>query len=172
MGVKNFPGKIVYQLASLFLFMTSVCAAPSDPDSLGLTLCTADEDIYFSCPLPGDKIVSICASNNTSPTAGYVQYRYGTADNIEMYYPDEKVSPKNLFSLVDASEGSVNKNIIKFKNGQYTYLLSQAFVSYLTVLKGKKVVLRRTCNEGGYAFINRKADKGIHSINKSDEDFR
>ena len=172
MSVKNFPGKIVYQLASLFVFVTSACAAQSDPDSLGVTLCAADEDIYFSCPLLGDKIVSLCASNNTNPISGYIQYRYGTADQIEMYYPDKMAPPNNRFSLVDASEGSVNKNIIKFKNGQYTYLLSQAFVSYLTVLRGEKVVLRRTCNEGGYAFISRKAEQGIYSVKKSDEDFR
>ncbi|WP_050585941.1 hypothetical protein [Pseudomonas syringae] len=165
--------------ASLFAVTVFLCAGPSPADagqtgvdSLGMTLCTAEEDVYFSCPLPGNKIVSVCASNNETPSSGYVQYRYGTPDNMELLYPNKKAPPAGKFFLVDASEGSVNKSIIKFKNGRYTYLLAQAFSSYLTVLKDDKLLLRKNCEEGGYAFISRKADQGIETVSKSAEDFK
>jgi hypothetical protein len=42
------------------------------------TLCTAEEDIYFSCELDGaHKVASVCAAENASPDAGYVQYGTG-----------------------------------------------------------------------------------------------
>ncbi len=136
------------------------------------TLCSDDEDIYFSCPLQGGKTVSVCATGNSKPTAGSVQYRYGVPGNIEMVYPKNATPPKGKFFVVDASEGSVNLNIIKFKSGAYTYLVSQAFVSFLTVLKEDKVVFRQRCGSGSYSFINRAALQGVESRPKSAEDFR
>lgn len=136
------------------------------------TLCSGDEDIYFSCPLEGGKTVSVCARENSKPTAGSVQYRYGVPGNIEMVYPKSAMPPKGTFFVVDASEGSVNLNIIKFKSGAYTYLVNQAFLSYLKVLKGDKVVFRQSCNAGGHAYVHRLADFGLETAPKSAEDFR
>ncbi|WNZ84223.1 hypothetical protein [Pseudomonas sp. P108] len=136
------------------------------------TLCSAEEDIYFSCPLTGGKTVSVCAQGNNKPTAGYVQYRYGVPGKIEMLYPQKNVPPKGKFFVVDASEGSVNLNNIKFKKGPYTYLVNQAFVSFLTVLKDDNVVFRQSCSAGGYSFVSRVARQGIEALPKSAEDFR
>ena len=136
------------------------------------TLCSDDESIYFSCPLQGGKTVSICAQGNSKPTAGSVQYRYGVPGKIEMVYPKTASPPKGKFFVVDASEGSVNLNIIKFKSGAYTYLVNQAFVSYLSVLKDDKVVFRQSCNAGGHAYVHRLADFGLETAPKSAEDFR
>ncbi|WP_339508106.1 hypothetical protein [Pseudomonas sp. RL_35y_Pfl2_P42] len=136
------------------------------------TLCSDDESIYFSCPLQGGKTVSICAQGNNKPTAGSVQYRYGVPGKIEMVYPKTASPPKGKFFVVDASEGSVNLNIIKFKSGAYTYLVNQAFVSYLSVLKDDKVVFRQSCNAGGDAYIHRAAIFGLEARPKSAEDFR
>ncbi len=136
------------------------------------TLCSDDEDIYFSCPLVGGKTVSVCARGNNKPTAGFVQYRYGVPSKIEMVYPKTALPPKGKFFVVKASEGSVNLNIIKFKNGAYTYLVNQAFLSYLTVLKDDKAVFRQYCGEGGNAYINRAALQGLETRPKSAEDFR
>jgi hypothetical protein len=45
-----------------------------------------------------------------------VQYRYGVPGKIELLYPQSKVPPKGRFYVVNASEGSVSLNIIKFYN--------------------------------------------------------
>ncbi|WP_460089277.1 hypothetical protein [Pseudomonas sp. S2_E02] len=136
------------------------------------TLCSDDEDIYFSCPLQGGKSVSICAQGNSKPTAGSVQYRYGVPGKIEMVYPKTALPPKGKFYVVNASEGSVDLNIIKFKSGAYTYLTNQAFVSFLTVLKDDKVVFRQRCGAGEHSYINRAALRGLETRQKSAEDFR
>lgn len=154
------------------------CASDTSPQKRAMpdlqdgALCSAEEGIYFSCPLTGGKTVSVCAQGNNKPAAGYVQYRYGVPGKIEMVYPQNNVPPKNKFFVVNASEGSVNLNIIKFKKGPYTYLVNQAFVSFLTVLKGDKVIFRQSCGAGGHAFVSRAAMQGIESLPKSAEDFR
>jgi hypothetical protein len=61
------------------------------------TLCALGEDVYFSCPLFGGKVVSVCASGNNDPKSGYVQYRYGLVDNIELTYPIKKSPPLGRF---------------------------------------------------------------------------
>jgi hypothetical protein len=154
-------------LLMLGFFMSPAFAGEGD-----VTLCESHEDIYFSCPLPGGKVVSVCAHNNDKPSSGYVQYRYGAPEKIELVYPQSKVPPEGRFYVVNASEGSVSLNIIKFYNGRYTYLVAQAFKSFLTVLKDGKLVLRKSCERGSYSFINRKALKGIEALPKSAEDFR
>ncbi|MFJ3368188.1 hypothetical protein [Pseudomonas sp. NPDC086251] len=158
---------IIFSLASF-----SIAGNVYGSDETDIVLCSSTEEIYFSCPLPQGKIVSVCGHKNNKPSEGYVQYRYGTPEKIEMIYPQSKIPPKDRFFIVEASEGSVNKDIIKFHNGRYTYIIAQAFVSYLTVLKDGKLISRKSCGEGGKAFLSRSARIGIETIPKSDEDFR
>ncbi|WP_240997897.1 hypothetical protein [Pseudomonas viridiflava] len=157
-----------------FIFCSMLCTpwVQADEEKTETTLCSIGEKIYFSCPFSDEKIVSICASGNTSPSTGYVQYRYGTPDNIEMIFPQEKIPPRKKLFIVNASEGSVSKDIIKFKNGSYTYLVSQMSMSNLTVLKNGKVILRKFCDEGGNKVVSREARQGIEKVPKSDEDFK
>lgn len=164
--------KLTTFCALIFSFYAVQVQAQMSDEEVDITLCALEEDIYFSCPLPGNKIVSICASGNINPDSGYVQYRYGSPEHVEMLFPLKKSPPKNKFFTVNASEGSVNKGIIKFKNGSYTYIVAQAFVSFLTVLKGDEVVLRKPCDEGGKAFLNPAVLQGIEEKQKSAEDFR
>jgi hypothetical protein len=135
-------------------------------------LCFPDESIYFSCSLENGKMASICAKDNVSPTQGYVQYRYGVVGAVELEYPKKHTAPKGFFYLVDASEGSVNQNIIKFRTGPYTYLLNQAFVSFITVLNKDKVIFRKYCQAGSHAHLTSEALKGVEMIDRSEEDFK
>jgi len=52
--------------------------------SLAAGLCRAGETTYFSCATARHKVISLCGSH-----AAGVQYRYGTADKLELAYPDE-----------------------------------------------------------------------------------
>ncbi len=150
-------------------FFTSSAIAGEEGE---ITLCESQEDVYFSCPVTGGKIVSVCALKNHDPNSGYVQYRYGVPGKLELVYPKSKLPPAGRFYVVNASEGSANLNTIKFYSGRYTYFVAQAFTSYLTVLKDGELILRRSCEEGGYAFINWNALKGIEALPKSAEDFK
>lgn len=156
--------------AIIFAFGFLVCwlaQAEEDP-----TLCAANEDIYFSCPLGNGRIVSICAHGNKFPSAGYVQYRYGSLGNVELVYPPRRTPPESIFYYVNATEGSVNRDVLKFKNGRYVYVLYQAFFSGLTVLRDGEVIFNETCEAGANAVMNRKVGHGINAIPKSEEDFR
>ncbi|MEE4465544.1 hypothetical protein V2S84_26040, partial [Azotobacter chroococcum] len=57
-----------------------------------------------------------------------------------MSFPTKITPPKGVFKLVNASEGSVNKDILKFKNGDYTYLVHQSYISGLSVIRKKSVI--------------------------------
>lgn len=155
-----------YLLCLCIIFPGSVYA------DMEKNLCFPGENIYFSCSLENGKIASICARDNVSPIQGYVQYRYGGVGAVELEYPKKHVAPKGVFYLVDASEGSVNQNIIKFRSGPYTYLLNQAFVSFLTVLDKGEVISRKYCQAGIHAHLTSEALKGVEMIDKSEEDFK
>lgn len=68
--------------AALFTCLVFIAVGQVFGEEADITLCAAHEDVYFSCPLPGGKIVSVCASGNSKPDAGYAQYRYGAPGNI------------------------------------------------------------------------------------------
>lgn len=89
-GIKHF---IVLIISAVFMGATvgAVCAEKNP------TLCASGEDVYFSCSLLGGKVVSVCASGNNDPRSGYVQYRYGLIDNIELIYPIKKSPPLGRF---------------------------------------------------------------------------
>ncbi|WP_143505415.1 hypothetical protein [Pseudomonas sp. ICMP 460] len=159
-------------ITCFFCSMLCISWVQAHDDEIEKTLCSANEKIYFSCTFSDEKIVSICASGNSDPSSGYVQYRYGTPNNIEMMFPQKQLPPMKRFFVVNASEGSVNKDIIKFKNGSYTYLVSQMSMSNLTVLKNGKMVLRKVCGKGGKKVISLEAREGIETVPKSDEDFK
>lgn len=154
-------------ILTLGFFVCWLAQAEEDP-----TLCATNEDIYFSCPLSNGRIVSICAHGNNSPRAGYVQYRYGSLGNIELAYPPRRTPPESIFYYVNATEGSASRDVLKFKNGRYVYVLYQAFFSGLTVLQDGKVIFKETCEAGANAIINRKVGRGITAVPKSEEDFR
>jgi hypothetical protein len=137
-----------------------------------VTNCKGNEDIYFSCPLANGKTVSICAKNNTDPTKGYVQYRYGRPDAIELEYPSGKIAPKGIFYVVNADEGSAHLSSLKFKVGRYLYRVNQAFSSFLTVTNKDRLVLNQSCEAGDYAGISDGAWKGIPEVEKTAEDVR
>lgn len=61
------------------------------------SLCRSNEQTLFTCPTKSNKIASICASKNLSATSGYMQYRFGQPQNIELSYPSEQTPPNKAF---------------------------------------------------------------------------
>ena len=54
------------------------------------TLCKADEVVIYSCTLPGRKVMSLCASQDATPYAGYMQYRMGRSQkDLERQFPEQ-----------------------------------------------------------------------------------
>lgn len=62
-----------------------------------VTLCKSNEDIYFNAKLENRKYVSLCGAGHRSPSTGYVKYRYGTSDKVELEYPKVQKPQKVSF---------------------------------------------------------------------------
>ena len=96
--------KKILTLFSVALFLAS-CSFPSmaardgkdEPAAQGLrpdSVCAADERIIFTCPAAGQKLLSVCASQEYGPDLGFLQYRYGPdAGEPEMTLPAVKTVP-------------------------------------------------------------------------------
>ena len=76
-------------VAACLVFVTSMAQ--------GQTHCHSNERVVFSCSI-GEKTASVCASEISSPSQGYLQYRFGALDSIEMEYPNRKQHPQGLFT--------------------------------------------------------------------------
>lgn len=80
-------------------------ASSAAPPPQSVSLCTETERSLYACTM-GKKLLSICASNDLSKSAGYLQYRFGRIDHLELQYPIEKLHPRGLFSLSFAGGGA------------------------------------------------------------------
>ncbi|CAB3735978.1 hypothetical protein LMG24238_06184 [Paraburkholderia sediminicola] len=119
------------------------------------TLCNEGEEIYFSCPLENGKTVSVCAKNNTDPDRGYVQYRYGSKDDV-FVFPPENVQPAKTVEITDVSEGSIRGLHLKFSKEQYTYVVSSVSPGELYVSKNGKIIFDKECQVSRYKNFSNK----------------
>lgn len=144
----------------ILLIMASIRASAHADET---TLCQSFEEVYFSCPI-GGKIISLCASGNISPNNGYVQYRFGTPDYIELQFPSNSYSPKNRFLISDISDGNLSFTHIKFKSGEYNYVIYQGSPSGLYIKKNGKLVSNLVCEQGVYQQLSPRAYRGIRTV--------
>jgi hypothetical protein len=88
------------------------------------TLCGEGEINFFSCALTKkDKIVSLCGSKDLSRNAGYLQYRFGTADKIEMTAPKEKAGAP-AFELTRSKDAHAEYDSFHFEIDPFVYELT------------------------------------------------
>jgi hypothetical protein len=110
-------------LAAVFSVTAAAGAAPS--------LCTADEAVLFSCRTATKKFISVCAAKDLAPGRGYLQYRFGQPEKIELSVPADKSVPP---------PGSVVAGNLMFSGGGGAYLRFKAtgydYVVYTAVGRG------------------------------------
>ncbi len=118
-------------LLNLCFIIGSVSAAYAHPqievkeNRLNDTLCQDNEDIYFNAQLDNGKLVSLCGYQHYSPDTGYVKYRYGELNNIELEYPNDKEPPRSRFLTYHSSlNPNIQGNWIFFYIGDKQYVLS------------------------------------------------
>lgn len=108
------------------------------------SLCRNDEKVLFACLTKNEKSISICASNDLSATSGYMQYRFGKKNNIELDYPATKLPPNKEFtgrSQMFSGGGGV---YLRFNKNDYDYILYSGIgkgwdVTGLVLLKNAKL---------------------------------
>jgi len=141
----------------------------TQPPQNEATLCSEDEDIYFSCPLDDGKIVSVCAKNNTTPNHGYVRYRYGIESDI-FEYPRENIPPRGHFVISDVSEGTIRGLHLKFSIGKFTYVVSSVWPGEIYVSKNNKIVFDKQCQASRYKSFSNDIFNGIEQAPPSKVD--
>lgn len=119
------------------------------------TFCNEGDESYFSCPLENGKIVSVCAKNNTDPDRGYVQYRYGSKDDVFVFPPENVPSAKTV-EITDVSEGSIRGLHLKFSKEPYTYVVSSVSPGELYVSKNGKIIFDKECPASRYKNFSNK----------------
>jgi len=125
------------------------------------TLCNPDEKVVFSCQIPKNKkFASLCALKDASLTKGYVQYRFGKSEKIEMQFPEAKEPAGKNFTYV--KDKDITMETFKFVKGDFSYELvsgeDNKGRSYGTVIVNKsgKLLAAFDCDEGA-PFVNMTA---------------
>ena len=80
------------------------------------SLCSAQEQVVFSCTTTTKKVVSICSSSPLTADAGYLQYRFPG-----LTYPATREHPKNFFLSGTMMFSGGGGAYLKFTNGDCTY---------------------------------------------------
>src|SRR5258706_15993266 len=111
----RFTMRIIFPTAIILLLTTSfVCGYKARDGSTSLSLptiqsaaskslqpnslCAKDERIIFSCPVKRPaKIVSLCASKDLTSERGYLQYRFGLPDKVELEFPKDRTGTQQKF---------------------------------------------------------------------------
>lgn len=90
-------------------------------------LCDTQEQVIFSCSL-GKKTVSVCASHDFSASSGYLQYRFGQKDALELAFPDltEAVPASQYVQARTLMFSGGGGGYLRFINGEHQYIVYTA----------------------------------------------
>ncbi|EJL92287.1 hypothetical protein PMI16_01090 [Herbaspirillum sp. CF444] len=117
--------KLLAALSALACIMLlSDAASAAAPEK---SLCNAGETPLFQCTIKG-KQVSLCSSGAGKDDAGKLQYRFGTAQKIELSYPDTPQPANGKFFRSETGYSGGGEERIRFKNGDYDYFLFERTV--------------------------------------------
>jgi hypothetical protein len=107
---------------SLLLILFPVLACADD------SLCAANEQVLFSCPIGKlQKIASLCGSPELKKGNGYLQYRYGSREKIELVFPATRDGSLEKFRYVHYWRYQIDRTQVAFSNDGFEYAL---FTSY------------------------------------------
>ena len=92
------------------------------------TLCAKSERVIFSCPIKRPlKIVSLCGSKDLSSDRGYLQYRFGLPDKIELEFPKDRTGTQQKFQYSHYFRAQVDMTEISFSIDGYQYQITDDY---------------------------------------------
>jgi len=108
--------------------LTSSTAASQATGLQAGTLCAKNERIIFSCPIKRPaKIVSLCASKDLASDRGYLQYRFGLPEKIELEFPKERGGSQKKFQYTHYFRAQVDMTEIGFSIDGYQYQITDDY---------------------------------------------
>jgi hypothetical protein len=84
--------------------------------------CDSKEVWVFNCEIK-KKFLSLCASKDISESSGYLQYSYGSINNPELVYPEEKILAKGRFKSSMTSYSGGGEYRVEFSRSGYKYII-------------------------------------------------
>jgi hypothetical protein len=123
MNIKVQLSTCAFVILACFCYSSPQRSAQLESRSLAATsLCTNEEKIVFSCALKRSmKIVSLCSSQKLNKDGGYLQYRFGAPDKIELEFPDNRADSLKVFKYSHYFRAMVDYTEISFSRNGYTY---------------------------------------------------
>jgi hypothetical protein len=119
-----------WAVPALALSLSANLARADGVASAGISqLCQPSEAVVFSCPVKGQRTVSICASKPLTATEGYLQYRFGKGEKSEIALPKDASGSANWRkevagrSLMFAGGGGA---YLRFANQSFSYVVYTA----------------------------------------------
>jgi hypothetical protein len=103
--------------------VSSLGAAPAKPPP---TLCTGAEKTVFGCAIADGRIVSVCTSPDFSPETGWIEYRFGRPERVELAYPPTREKTQQAFEYTRYTRPLFTELTLQFTNGGYLYRLQTA----------------------------------------------
>lgn len=92
------------------------------------SLCAKDERTIFSCPIKRPaKIVSVCASKDLTSDRGYIQYRFGLPEKVELEFPKERGGSQQKFQYSHYFRAKVDLTEISFTLNGYEYQVTDDY---------------------------------------------
>ncbi|MFM0037695.1 hypothetical protein [Paraburkholderia strydomiana] len=89
-------------------------------------LCSTNEMTVFNCELKENhKIVSMCASKNLTDKRGFLQYRYGLPNRIELTFPKNLENSQTQFGYDEYSRPDLSTFVVGVNNENYRYEISE-----------------------------------------------
>jgi hypothetical protein len=104
----------------IYLFIGAVVGIQAETDSH----CIKTESVIFSCQIKdSDKIFSLCASKDISDTSGYIQYRFGRLNKVELTFPNDRLHSQKRFLYRHYFRSQVDRVEIAFVNHGEKYTI-------------------------------------------------
>jgi len=104
------------------MFVIICCAGAAAATAQTPSHCSVSEDVIFSCRIKGSiKILSLCGSKQLSKDTGYLQYRFGPPDVVELAFPKERKDSLSRFLYHHYFRAQMDLTSVSFKSGGYKY---------------------------------------------------
>jgi len=106
------------------------------------SLCNTQETNLFGCTIENSKkIISLCSSKISNDKNGYVRYRFGRPDKVELEFPKETRNTRHEFKYAHYSRYQVDRTEISFSVGKYKYVLYEYYDGEENTEKNERGIL-------------------------------
>lgn len=141
--------KIHDALKPLALLMAALACAPA-----WALKCGPGEAAFYE-GTTGKKGVFVCATP-AKPPYSKIEYRFGTADKVEMTYTADATNGRKFFATNEALRPQASLSHLWFVNGDTTYVITECIGRNcphrggIVVAKGKRIIARIKVSEGTF----------------------